>query len=196
MQVAFFMGAIHAETSKPAATDQQPRTLTMSYSLIRVSMRPSCCLNLDLGVSTSIVDWLLLCADIALMHFFGALDDSSTLPNRASLKPRTDDRNLRVCRTIGAFAVYMHDFGLDKFDSRFRDDVQCWNATGFGTGDNLTSGCSSVIDRHYTWWCNKRPNNPCVFNCPNQVRSILSTVCCYNMYAIDTVLGCTNNRTQ
>jgi hypothetical protein len=25
------------------------------------------------------------------------------------------------------------------------------------------------VNRAYTWWCNKRPGNPCVFNCPNQV---------------------------
>lgn len=96
------------------------------------------------------------------MRFFGALDTAATLPNRAALDPRVDNRGSRSCRTIGQFAVYMHDFGLDKFDSRFRDDVSCWNGSA--------AGCAaSAPDRGYTWWCNRRPNNPCVYGCPNQV---------------------------
>lgn len=109
-------------------------------------------------------------ADVALMHFFGALDTPNSLPNRANLHPRTDNRTERVCRTIGAFAVYMHDYGLDQFDSRFRDDIACWNVSAYNTSEPLLGNCSSITrNRHYTWWCNKRPNNPCVFNCPNQV---------------------------
>lgn len=113
-------------------------------------------------------------ADIALMHFFGALDSNTSIPNRSLLRPRTDDRSNRTCRTIGAFAVYMHDFGLSKFDSRFRDDQACWNGT-FANDSSLSTMCGSSIDRHYTWWCNKRPNNPCVFNCPNQVSAYILT---------------------
>jgi hypothetical protein len=64
--------------------------------------------------------------------------------------------------------VYMHDFGLSEFDSRFRDDQDCWNSTSSNSSAVPTS-CGADADRHYTWWCNKRPNNPCVFNCPNQV---------------------------
>lgn len=105
------------------------------------------------------------------MHFFGALDTGATLPNRTNLRPRTDNRHERVCRTIGSFAVYMHDFGLDQFDSRFRDDAACWNVSAANTSAPLLGNCSQVArNRHYTWWCNKRPNNPCVFGCPNQVR--------------------------
>lgn len=117
-------------------------------------------------------------ADIALMQFFGALDNQSSMPNRSALNPRTDDRGNRVCRTIGSFAVYMHDYGLDKFDSRFRDDMACWNVTAFNDSTPLQSSCNNTADRQYTWWCNKRPNNPCVFNCPNQVRckAYLTTV--------------------
>jgi hypothetical protein len=111
-------------------------------------------------------------ADIALMQFFGALDSNNTMPDRSQLQPRTDDRNNRTCRTIGAFAVYMHDFGLNKFDSRFRDDQDCWNST-FSNNSAVPASCGGDVDRHYTWWCNKRPNNPCVFNCPNQVCSWL-----------------------
>jgi hypothetical protein len=109
-------------------------------------------------------------ADVALMHFFGALDTPSSLPNRSSLNPRTDDRSQRVCRTLGSFAVYMHDYGLDQFDSRVRDDGSCWNVTAANSSQPLLDSCSNTTrNRHYTWWCNKRPNNPCVFGCPNQV---------------------------
>lgn len=110
-------------------------------------------------------------ADIALMHFFGALDNNISMPDRSSLRPRTDDRSKHICRTIGSFAVYMHDFGLDQFDSRFRDDQACWNVTAYNDSSPLIEHCTLDVDRHYTWWCNKRPNNPCVFNCPNQVGS-------------------------
>jgi hypothetical protein len=98
------------------------------------------------------------------MRFFGALDTAATLPNRTALDPRVDDRGSRTCRTIGQFAVYMHDFGLDKFDARFRDDAACWNGTA--------AACVPAVaprDRGYTWWCNRRPNNPCVYGCPHQV---------------------------
>lgn len=98
------------------------------------------------------------------MRFFGALDTAATLPNRTSLDPRVDDRGSRTCRTIGQFAVYMHDFGLDKFDARFRDDAACWNGTAAGC-----AAAAPSTDRGYTWWCNRRPNNPCVYGCPNQV---------------------------
>lgn len=98
------------------------------------------------------------------MRFFGALDTAATMPNRSALDPRVDDRGARSCRTIGQFAVYMHDFGLDKFDARFRDDVACWNGT--------LAACAAASpqpDRGYSWWCNRRPNNPCVYGCPHQV---------------------------
>jgi hypothetical protein len=111
------------------------------------------------------------------MHFFGALDTPSTLPNRSSLNPRTDDRSQRVCRTLGSFAVYMHDFGLDQFDSRFRDDAACWNVTAASSSQPLLDSCSGTTrNRHYTWWCNKRPNNPCVFGCPDQVGHYLRSL--------------------
>lgn len=97
------------------------------------------------------------------MRFFGALDTPDTLPNRSLLDARVDDRSSRSARTIGQFAVYMHDFGLDKFDARFRDDAACWN----GTAAACVAAASA--DRNYTWWCNRRPNNPCVYGCPNQV---------------------------
>jgi hypothetical protein len=104
------------------------------------------------------------------MHFFGALDSNDTLPIRKDLKPRSDNRSQRVCRTIGSFAVYMHDYGLDQFDSRFRDDAACWNVSAVNSSAALLGNCSQTMrNRHYTWWCNKRPNNPCVFGCPNQV---------------------------
>lgn len=109
------------------------------------------------------------------MQFFGALDNTGSMPNRSNINPRTDDRSKRTCRTIGSFAVYMHDFGLDKFDSRFRDDASCWNVTAFNTSTSLEGNCSQPVDRHYTWWCNKRPNNPCVFNCPNQASASASS---------------------
>lgn len=107
------------------------------------------------------------------MHFFGALDTASSLPVRANLKPRTDNRTQRVCRTIGSFAVYMHDYGLDQFDSRLRDDAACWNVSAYNTSETLLGNCTGNKNRQYTWWCNKRPNNPCVHNCPNQVTSCL-----------------------
>jgi hypothetical protein len=65
----------------------------------------------------------------------------------------------------------MHDFGLSKFDSRFRDDQHCWNGT-FSNETSVSASCGGAVDRDYTWWCNKRPNNPCVFNCPNQVGAL------------------------
>lgn len=99
------------------------------------------------------------------MNFFGALDTAVSLPSRAALSPREDNRSGHVCRTLGDFAVYMHDFGLEHFDVNFRRDGACWNGTDI-------AGCyesSGDVERGYTWWCNKRPNNPCVFNCPTQV---------------------------
>lgn len=108
------------------------------------------------------------------MHFFGGVDNASSIPVRANLRPRTDDRSQRTCRTLGAFAVYMHDYGLDQFDSRFRDDGACWNVTAYGSADPLIANCSQGVNRNFTWWCNKRPNNPCVFNCPNQVCKVVS----------------------
>lgn len=60
----------------------------------------------------------------------------------------------------------MHDYGLEHFDNNFRKDAACWSGTNIS--DCLTSIVG--VDRGYTWWCNKRPNNPCVFNCPTQVR--------------------------
>ena len=126
-------------------------------------------------------------ADVALMHFFGALDTQDSLPVRANIRPRTDNRTQRVCRTIGSFAVYMHDYGLDQFDSRFRDDSSCWNVSALNSSEALLSACNPTLrNRKYTWWCNKRPNNPCVFGCPNQVRLFLlssSTVqaCCCSL---------------
>jgi hypothetical protein len=105
------------------------------------------------------------------MRFFGALDTADTMPNRAAMDARVDNRSSRSIRTIGQFAVYMHDFALDKFDARFRDDAGCWN----GTAANCTAaGEAAARDRGYTWWCNRQPNNPCVFGCPNQVDE------CYN----------------
>ncbi|KAI8471295.1 MAG: hypothetical protein J3K34DRAFT_236056 [Monoraphidium minutum] len=103
---------------------------------------------------------------IALMNFFGAVDNTASLPGRASLVPRAQDRSSSICRTIGDFAVYMHDFGLEHFDVNFRKDQACWN------GSSIDSCLVSQVgvQRGYTWWCNKRPNNPCVFNCPTQVR--------------------------
>jgi len=101
------------------------------------------------------------------MRFFGALDTDATLPVRSALDPRVDDRSARQCRTIGQFAVYMHDFGLDQFDARFRDDKACWN--GSAAGCAAPAAPAESPDRAYTWWCNRRPNNPCVFGCPNQV---------------------------
>jgi hypothetical protein len=99
------------------------------------------------------------------MNFFGALDTPASLPTRSTLLPREDDRSKRICRTIGDFAVYMHDYGLEHFDNNFRKDAACWSGTNIS--DCLTSIVG--VDRGYTWWCNKRPNNPCVFNCPTQV---------------------------
>lgn len=103
--------------------------------------------------------------DIALMNFFGSVDTPSSLPARDLLNPRADDRSLRLCRTIGDFAVYMHDFGLEHFDVNFRKDGRCWNGTDIAQCNAPIAG----VERGYTWWCNKRPNNPCVFNCPTQV---------------------------
>jgi len=106
--------------------------------------------------------------DIALMNFFGGLDTSTTLPGRATLSPRNDDRSTHICRTLGDFAVYMHDFGLKHFDVNFRKDVACWNGSDIEKCFVTIPG----VERGYTWWCNKRPNNPCVFNCPTQVREV------------------------
>jgi hypothetical protein len=89
---------------------------------------------------------------------------------RDNLDPRTDDVNTRSCRTLGRFALYMHDYGLDKFDEAFRGDVACWNASAASPAALLAACSNSSVNRAYTWWCNKRPGNPCVFNCPNQVR--------------------------
>lgn len=105
------------------------------------------------------------------MNFFGALDTSATLPGRATLSARTDDRSARTCRTLGDFAVYMHDFGLQYFDGNFRKDMACWNGTDI-------NGCFTTpvgVERGYTWWCNKQLNNPCVFNCPTQVWFLVAT---------------------
>lgn len=104
--------------------------------------------------------------DVALMRFFGGLNTADTLPMRQSLNPRHDNRSAHVCRTIGDFAVYMHDFGFEHFDVNFREDVMCWN----GTNIQSCQGAAQGVERGYTWWCNKRPHNPCVFNCPTQVR--------------------------
>jgi hypothetical protein len=112
---------------------------------------------------------LSLLLDIALMQFFVAADDPADFPVRDTLDPRTDDVNTRSCRTIGRFALYMHDYGLDKFDEAFRGDVACWNASATSPGQLLAACSNSSMNRAYTWWCNKRPGNPCVFNCPNQV---------------------------
>lgn len=122
-------------------------------------------------------------ADIALMHFFGALDSNASIPDRSQLRPRTDDRSNRTCRTIGAFAVYMHDFGLSKFDSRFKDDQSCWNGT-FYNESSVYDSCGGTVDRHYTWWCNKRPNNPCVFNCPNQVGAVQAAAAFFLLFRL------------
>lgn len=59
----------------------------------------------------------------------------------------------------------MHDFGLEHFDVNFRKDGRCWNGTDIAQCNAPIAG----VERGYTWWCNKRPNNPCVFNCPTQV---------------------------
>lgn len=106
-----------------------------------------------------------LSTDVALMRFFGGLNTPDSLPRRQNLDPRRDDRSLRVCRTVGDFAVYMHDFGFEHFDINFREDADCWN----GTSITNCGTASQTVQRGYTWWCNKRPNNPCVFNCPTQV---------------------------
>jgi hypothetical protein len=58
------------------------------------------------------------------MQFFGAADDPADFPVRDDLDPRTDNVNQRSCRTIGRFALYMHDYGLDKFDEAFRGDLE------------------------------------------------------------------------
>lgn len=98
-----------------------------------------------------------------------------SLPIRSSLAPRIDDRSKRICRTIGDFAVYMHDFGFEHFDVNFRKDADCWNGSSIAACFNEIPS----VERGYTWWCNKRPLSPCVFNCPTQVSALIVSAMLY-----------------